>query len=108
MQVHRSIDSLPEFKNAAVTIGTFDGVHLGHQKIINALKKEAHKVDGESVVITFHPHPRKIINAGSGPYLINTLAEKQQLLQQQHIDHLVIIPFNKSFAELDANAYIKD
>ena len=76
MQVHRSIDSLPSFRNAVVTIGTFDGVHLGHQKIIAALTEEANSVDGESIIITFHPHPRKIINAADDLQLINTLEEK--------------------------------
>ena len=108
MQVHRSIDDLPQFKNAVVTIGTFDGVHLGHQKIITALKEEAKEVDGESVVITFHPHPKKVVDNSTQQYLINTLDEKIDLLQQQQIDHLVIIPFSVAFSELSANDYIKD
>ena len=77
MQVHRDIDSLPVFQNAVVTIGTFDGVHVGHRQIINKLKVEALKIKGESVLITFHPHPRKIIaSAILGVRLINTLEEK--------------------------------
>ena len=83
MQVHWSIDSLPSFRNAVVTIGTFDGVHLGHQKIITALLQEARAVGGESVIITFDPHPRKIVNAADDLQLINTLEEKVELLQKK-------------------------
>lgn len=108
MQVHRSIDSLPSFRNAVVTIGTFDGVHLGHQKIIAALTEEANSVDGESIIITFHPHPRKIINAADDLQLINTLEEKIELLEKKNIDHLVIVPFTEAFSEQPAEQYIED
>ena len=77
MNVHRDLEQLPVFKNAVITIGTFDGVHTGHQQIINLLKDEATKINGETVIITFHPHPRKIIGSSSGELkLINTLEEK--------------------------------
>ncbi len=108
MQVHRSIESLPQFRNAVLTIGTFDGVHRGHQQIINALKNEAQKVGGETIIITFHPHPRKVVNDNIELQLINTPEEKIQLLEQHKIDHLVIVPFDKSFSELTAEAYIKE
>ena len=108
MQVHRNIDSLPPFKNAVVTIGTFDGVHLGHQKIISALLQEAMSVNGESVIITFDPHPRKIINFADQLQLINTLEEKIELLRERGIDHLVIVPFTSSFAEQSADVYVKN
>ncbi len=64
IQVHRDLDHLPQFKNAVITIGTFDGVHLGHQQIIKLLKQEAASTGGESVIITFHPHPRKVVSHG--------------------------------------------
>ena len=108
MQVHRSIESLPFFRNAVLTIGTFDGVHRGHQQIINALKEEAQKIQGETVIITFHPHPRKIVNNNIALQLINTPEEKIQLLEQHQIDHLVVVPFDKVFAELSAEDYIKE
>ena len=77
MQIHYDIENLPQFRNAVVTIGTFDGVHLGHQKIIDRLKIEAAAIDGETVIITFHPHPRKIVSSTiPGIRLINTLEEK--------------------------------
>jgi riboflavin kinase/FMN adenylyltransferase len=108
MQVHRSIDSLPSFRNAVITIGTFDGVHLGHQKIISTLVEEAKKTDGESIIITFDPHPRKIVNHAEHLQLINTLNEKIELLQTKGIDHLVVVPFTRSFSEQPAEVYIQE
>lgn len=106
MQVHRSIHNLPQFKNAVVTIGTFDGVHLGHQQIIKQLKEEAAKINGETVVITFHPHPRSVVKNGKPVYLLNTLDEKISLLTTFGIDHLIIVPFNKNFSEQTPEEYV--
>ncbi|MFX5622579.1 adenylyltransferase/cytidyltransferase family protein, partial [Acinetobacter baumannii] len=77
MKVHRElVGSLPDFKNAVITIGTFDGVHKGHQQIISQLKKEARRIEGETVIITFHPHPRKIVSSVPGDIkILNTLNE---------------------------------
>jgi riboflavin kinase/FMN adenylyltransferase len=108
MQVHFQTESLPLFRNAVLTIGTFDGVHQGHQQIITALKKEAAAVNGETVIITFHPHPRKIVYPGVALQLINTLEEKVGLLEAQGIDHLVVVSFNQDFASLSAEQYIAD
>lgn len=109
MHVHRDIDSLPVFQNAVVTIGTFDGVHVGHRQIINKLKVEALKIKGESVIITFHPHPRKIISSAIlGVRLINTLEEKIEVLSGFGIDHLVIVPFTDAFANQPAEDYIRN
>lgn len=109
MQVHRDIENLPVFNNAVVTIGTFDGVHVGHRQIINKLKVEAIKINGESVIITFHPHPRKVISSTIlGVRLINTLEEKIEVLSGLGIDHLVIVPFTDAFANQPAEDYIRD
>jgi len=108
MQVHHAIEHLPAFTNAVITIGTFDGVHEGHKKIIAALKEEASRVQGESVLITFHPHPRKIVYADKPLQLINTLSEKIELLRKAGLHHLVVVPFTQSFAEQSANEYIAD
>lgn len=108
MKVYRSIEQIPVFKSAVITIGTFDGVHQGHQKIISALKKEAEIVNGETVIITFHPHPRKIVKPNERLGLINTLEEKIELLTQAGIDHLVVVPFTEDFAELSAEEYISE
>ena len=83
MKVFYDIQNLPVFTNAVVTIGTFDGVHLGHRQILNRLKSEAKKINGESVLVTFHPHPRKIVSSAIlGIRLINTLEEKILLLEK--------------------------
>ena len=109
MQIHRDINNLPEFKNAVITVGTFDGVHLGHKQIIDHLKTEAINADGESVIITFHPHPRKVVSSViTGVRLINTLAERIELLEKTGIDHLVIVPFTDYFASQSAEEYIRD
>lgn len=109
MQIHRDINNLPEFKNAVITIGTFDGVHLGHRQIIDNLKEEASAAGGESVIITFHPHPRKVVSSViTGVRLINTLDERIELLEKTGIDHLVIVPFTDYFAKQTAEEYISD
>lgn len=108
MQVHSSVENLPVFTRSVITIGTFDGVHTGHQKIIQALVDEAQKVNGESVIITFHPHPRKIINPNTRLELLTTLEEKIEILSTAGIDHLVVVPFTFLFAEQNAEAYLED
>lgn len=109
MQVHHQTDNLPAFRNAVVTIGSFDGVHQGHKLIIDQLKKEAESINGETVIITFHPHPRKIIGSISGKsFLLTTMDERIFLLDGAGIDHLVVIPFTEAFAEQDAAVYVKD
>ncbi len=107
MQVHRSINHLPEFKNAVVTIGTFDGVHTGHQEIIEHLKQEAKSINGETVLITFHPHPRKIVSS-KNIFILNTLFEKVELLESKGIDHLVVVPFDENFAHQTPDEYVKN
>ena len=110
MKVHYELaPSLPAFRNAVLTIGTFDGVHKGHQKIIQQLKETATAVSGETVIITFHPHPRKIVSSVPGDVkLLTTLQEKISLLEKAGIDHLVVVPFDHHFSNLSAEAYITD
>ncbi len=106
MNIHYNINNLPQFKNAVVTIGTFDGVHTGHKKILEQLKTEAATIAGETVVITFHPHPRNIVGDTSGVKLLTTLDEKIALLTQENINHLVVIPFDDEFSNLLADEYV--
>ena len=114
MTVHYDIHHLPAFDKALITIGTFDGVHKGHQQILGLMKEEAEKIGGETVIITFHPHPRKVIGSSTnevkGPTaeisLLNTLEEKISILSNSGIDHMVVMPFTKEFAEQDAETYI--
>jgi riboflavin kinase/FMN adenylyltransferase len=109
MRIYNNTDELPSFRQAVITIGTFDGVHSGHARILEQLRQEAARIDGETVIITFYPHPRKIVKGGSEEIrLINTLEEKIQLLSWQQIDNLVIVPFTEAFSQLTAEEYIKD
>lgn len=102
---------MPEFQsvaNAVVTIGTFDGVHVGHQKIIARLKEIASRQQGEVVVLTFFPHPRMVLFPDSDIKLINTIAEKQLLLERFGADHLIIHPFTKEFSRYSAIEFVRD
>jgi riboflavin kinase/FMN adenylyltransferase len=109
MHIYRNIDHLPAFRRAVVTIGTFDGVHTGHQQILEQLRQEAARIDGETVIITFHPHPRKIVKgAATDIRLLNTLQEKIGLLSEKGIDHLVIVPFTEAFSQLTAEQYVQE
>jgi riboflavin kinase/FMN adenylyltransferase len=108
MKVYFSIETIPAFTKAVVTIGTFDGVHTGHKSILEQLKREAARIGGETVIITFHPHPRKVIVSGQpGIQLINTIDEKIELLDKNGIDHLVVVPFTDTFAQQSPEAYIE-
>ena len=109
MDVHYNIETLPVFPRAVITIGTFDGVHTGHQQIITQLKDEALQIRGQSILITFDPHPRRILGTSAGSLkLINTTQEKIELLSSRQIDHLVVVPFTDSFSRLTAEEYIRD
>lgn len=107
MHIHRQLDQLPDFRQAVVTIGSFDGVHLGHQAILRQLTELAAKVGGESVMVTFDPHPRQVVYPGANDLqLLTTLEEKAALLEQMGIDHLVVVPFTVAFAQQSADEYI--
>ncbi|HKG68108.1 MAG TPA: bifunctional riboflavin kinase/FAD synthetase [Segetibacter sp.] len=109
IQVHRDLNNLPVFKKAVITIGTFDGVHLGHQQIIKLLKKEAADIGGETIIITFYPHPRKIVTDGKSDLkTLNTLEEKIELLNEKEVGHLVVVAFNGEFANQSAEEYIEN
>lgn len=109
MQVHHDIEQLPAFRNAVITIGTFDGVHKGHRQIIEKMKAEAAATGGETVIITFDPHPRKVVSSEfMGIRLITTMEERIGLLEETGIDHLVVVPFTDVFANQSAEEYIHD
>jgi riboflavin kinase / FMN adenylyltransferase len=109
MHVHQDFSTLPLFHKAIVTIGTFDGVHLGHRQIVHQMREEARRVGGETVIITFHPHPRKVVRDDKGEVrLLTTMPERIQLLEGLGVDHLVVIPFTEAFASMDAAEYIRD
>ncbi|WP_207493287.1 bifunctional riboflavin kinase/FAD synthetase [Aridibaculum aurantiacum] len=109
VHVHRDLQRLPSFTNAVITIGTFDGVHTGHQQIINQLQEEAKAIGGETIIITFHPHPRSVVAGGAKQVkLLNTLDEKIELLHSKGIDHVVVVPFDEAFASQTAEDYVKN
>jgi riboflavin kinase/FMN adenylyltransferase len=96
-------------KNAVVTIGTFDGVHLGHQAIFNEMRRLADKVNGETVVVTFHPHPRQVLAIGTEKLrFICSQEEKLKKFEEFGIDNVVIIPFTKEFASTPSDEFIKN
>jgi riboflavin kinase / FMN adenylyltransferase len=108
MRVYRNLDTLPPFINAVVTIGTFDGVHAGHQKIIQQLLLQSKVTGGESVLITFNPHPRKIVKPAESLMQLTTMEERIELLKQLGINNLVIVPFTKEFSQQTALQYVEN
>lgn len=107
MRIYYSIDDFSPVKNAVVTSGTFDGVHVGHKKILSRLNEVARKNDGETVVITFWPHPRLVLYPDDTHLrLLNTFEEKAGLLKNQDVHHLLRIPFTKEFSQLSSEDFI--
>ncbi|GAB4031864.1 bifunctional riboflavin kinase/FAD synthetase [Spirosoma gilvum] len=108
MIIYRGLNDIQPLVNAVVTSGTFDGVHLGHQTILARLTEVAQTSGGESVLITYWPHPRTVVsNDSQNLRLLTTLDEKIDLIDQAGVDHLVIIPFTRSFSELTSEEYIR-
>lgn len=108
MKVYYNLSDFTPLTNAVVTSGTFDGVHLGHQKILQILRETTQASGGESVVLTFWPHPRMVVSQDSqGLKLLSTIDEKIVLLEQQGVNHLLIIPFTREFSELSSEEYVQ-
>ncbi|SOD15451.1 bifunctional riboflavin kinase/FAD synthetase [Pedobacter xixiisoli] len=109
MKIYTQLSEFKKLANAVVTIGTFDGVHFGHQKIIKRLCELAKSSGGETVLLTFFPHPRMIIDPENQDLkMINTVNEKAQILASLGVDHLIITPFTRDFSNLSAEEYIKN
>lgn len=109
MKIFQGFDALEEIKNPVLTIGTFDGVHLGHQKIIQQLNEEAEKIGGESVLFTFYPHPRMVLYPEThGLKLIQTQVEKIDKLRRIGLDNVIVHPFTKEFSRLSAIEFVRD
>jgi riboflavin kinase/FMN adenylyltransferase len=107
MKIYHGIDDFSRLDHAVVTSGTFDGVHLGHRKILSRLKEIAETEKGETVVITFWPHPRLVLHPEDTTLkLLNTFEEKAELLKAEGIQHLVRIPFTKEFSQLTSEEFI--
>jgi riboflavin kinase / FMN adenylyltransferase len=107
MAVFFDLDALPPFTNAVVTVGTFDGVHLGHQLILSKVVQEARNRNGESILVTFDPHPRQLLFPTQPLGIITPLNEKAELVHSTGIDHIVVVPFTQAFAALTAEEYVQ-
>ncbi len=109
MKVFKKLENLPTIPNAVLTIGSFDGVHQGHQKILSQVRDLAKEEGGESVVVTFHPHPRHVLSQDTPDFkLITTVEEKAALLANYGIDNVIVVPFNADFYKQSPRAYIED
>ncbi len=108
MAVFFDIQDLPGFKNAVITIGTFDGVHEGHKAILQEVVNHAKNAGGESVLLTFEPHPRKLLFPDQPLGIITPLSKKLQLITDTGIQHIVVVPFTKDFAGFSAEEYIEN
>lgn len=111
MNIYYNLDRIGLIKNPVVTTGSFDGVHIGHKTILNRLREIATTIDGESVLITFHPHPRKVLfpdTAGKTLLLINSQREKIELLRKTGLDNLIILEFTKEFSEISSIDFIRN
>ncbi|WP_070137481.1 bifunctional riboflavin kinase/FAD synthetase [Crocinitomix algicola] len=109
MKVYYSIDEVPPIKNPVLTLGTFDGVHLGHQKVIRFLKESAEKIDGETVLFTFHPHPRMVLHPNDhGLEMIQSIDARIDKLASFGIDHLILFPFTKEFSRMTAVDFVRE
>ncbi len=111
MQVHYGFDKVNTIKNAVVTTGSFDGVHIGHKTILNRINEIAKSIDGESVLITFYPHPRKVLypeTQGKELMFINSQKEKIELLRKTDLDHLIIVNFTLEFSKVSSHDFIRN
>lgn len=108
MKIYYDIENFKKVTNAVVTIGTFDGVHVGHQEILRKMVCRAKEINGETVVVTFYPHPRQVLSHDSGIRFISTQEEKIRHLESLGIDNLIIINFTKEFAAIPSEDFIKD
>jgi len=111
MKIFRGFEQAKGIRNPVVTTGSFDGVHIGHKTILNRLRKLADKYDGESVLITFDPHPRKVLypeTAGKGLKLINSQEEKLELLRKSGLDNLIIVEFTREFSKTTSEEFVRD
>lgn len=108
MKIYEGLAGFKPVKNAVVTSGTFDGVHLGHQKILNRILEIARSIQGETVLITFWPHPRLVLYPEQHNLrLLSTFEEKTKILRQLGIDHLITIPFTQEFSQLTSEEFIR-
>ena len=108
MRIFRGFDNLPHFNRAVATMGSFDGLHGGHLELLRRVRQIAADKGGESIVLTFEPHPRYVLGTGEGLLLLSTLEEKLYLLEQAGIDNVIIIPFTIEFSRTSPEEFIRN
>ncbi|HNK67507.1 MAG TPA: bifunctional riboflavin kinase/FAD synthetase [Flavobacteriales bacterium] len=109
MQVHTDLSTFVNVERPVLTTGTFDGVHLGHQTILRRLMETARREGGQSVLFTFHPHPRMVLFPHDNELkLLNTRKEQNELLEAAGLDHLIVVPFSRGFSRMHALDFVRD
>ena len=108
MRVFHGFENLPSFRSPAATVGSYDGVHSGHRVLLDRIRREAAAVGGESIVLTFDPHPRVTLGTQERLRLLTSLEEKIYLLDRFGIDNLIVIPFDRAFSRIPSESFVKD
>ena len=108
MRVFHGFEALPHFTHPAVTVGSYDGVHSGHLKLLRTVTAAARGQGGESIVFTFEPHPRITLGKADGLRLLTTLDEKTALLEELGVDNVIVIPFDRAFSALSGEEFADD
>lgn len=108
MQVFNGIDNLPVLNNPVVAVGAFDGVHLGHARILQFLTQQAAQVNGTSMVITFDPHPRTVLQPDSDFFTINELEDNLHLIEKQGVDAVIVLPFTEALSKMTYQQFVED
>jgi len=106
--INRIEDITKPYKNAVLTIGNFDGVHIGHQALFEEVKKRARQINGTSIAMTFEPHPSRVLKQNGHPPLITLYEQKIELISKHDLDVLISVPFTKVFAEISAQTFVED
>ena len=108
MRIFDGFDNLPRIASPVVTVGSYDGVHSGHRELLGLINSTAAARGGESVVVTFRPHPRVVLGKAEGLRLLSSQREKEALLEQAGVDNLVVVPFTPEFSRVEAEAFVRD